>query len=154
LTAHHKQETEKAAVVIEAQRQEIEQLKAQRLADIENRSQEKLAEQAKAKEQEDATNLLRYESATTKLEVRELQKDMQQMMQQMMTAFSTASKSQENKRSNDHNNPQYNSPSEKRRDVRSTPGKKLFFDEQDLRDSKAYLDAMVADNTHNSPNHD
>ena len=44
-------------------------------------------------------------------------------------------------------------PSEKRRDVRSTPGKKLYYDEQDLLDSTMYMDAMgVASATDHSGN--
>lgn len=91
--------------------------------------------QAKVQEQDEATNLLRNESVQTKLEVGELRKEMQSMMQQMMAALSTVSvHQQDNKRSND-NKEEDSSPSEKRRDVRSTPGKQLFPDEKDLRDS-------------------
>ena len=148
LTAQHQQDAIKAAEIIDAQRQEIEQLKAQRLEDIEIRNRDAQAAQAKEMEQDAATHRLRKESVQTQLEVSELRKDMQSMMQQMMTAFTTASASQEIKRSND-NNEDDSTPSEKRRDVRTTPGKKLFYDEMDLRDSPMYLTAMEADRTKN-----
>jgi hypothetical protein len=87
------------------------------------------------------------------MEIRELRKDMQAMMQQMMTAFATTSMHQENKRSNE-NNEDDNSPSEKRRDVRSTPGKKLYYDEMDLRGSNQYKDAMDAAYTPDQQTHE
>lgn len=153
LTEHHRQEVEKAAQIIEEQRQEIQSLKAQRLEDIENRNQETMAAQAKVQEQDKATNLLRNESEQTKIEVSELRTEMKMMMKQMMAAFATASMNQENKRSN-ANDEDDNSPSEKRRDVRSTPGKKLFYDEMDLRGSKQYMDAMDAANTLDQQTHE
>jgi hypothetical protein len=155
LALQHQQETEKSAQVIEAQRQEIQHLKSQILEDIANRSQETLAAQVKVKEQDDATQLLREESVQTKNEVIELRKDMQQMLQQMMLAISAATvTSQENKRSSNAKENDDNSPSEKRRDVRSTPGKKLFYDEEDQRESHTYKDAMVADGTFKRLNHE
>ena len=102
LTEQHRQEADKAAQIIAAQRQEIENLKAQRLEDIENRNQ---------------------------------------------------AMHQENKRSNE-NNEDDNSPSEKRRDVRSTPGKKLYYDEMDLRGSNQYKDAMDAAYTPDQQTHE
>jgi hypothetical protein len=154
LTEQHKQEAVKAAQIIDAQRQEIEQLKAQRLEDIERRSQEKLATQTKAREQDDATNQLRHESVQTNLEVSALRRDMQRMMKQMMDAMATTSvNQQDNKRTNEITHDD-NSPREKRRDVRSTPGKKLYFDETDLRGTTMYQDAMEADDTPNQHTHE
>ena len=86
LTEQHKREAKKAAQVIEAQRQEIEQLKAQRLEDIANRSREILKAQEKVEEQDEATRQLRQESVQTKHEVSELRSEMQQMVQQIMLA--------------------------------------------------------------------
>jgi hypothetical protein len=52
LTEQHEREAKKAAQV---QRQEIEQLKAQRLKDIANQSREILMAQAKVDKQDEAT---------------------------------------------------------------------------------------------------
>ena len=72
-----------------------------------------------------------------------------------MLAISAATvTSQENKRSSNAKENDDNSPSEKRRDVRSTPGKKLFYDEEDQRESHTYKDAMVADGTFKRLNHE
>jgi hypothetical protein len=59
LTEQHRQEAKQAAQVIEVQRQEIEQSKAQQLEDIANRSREILMAQAKVDEQDGATRQLR-----------------------------------------------------------------------------------------------
>jgi hypothetical protein len=83
LTEQHEREAKKAAQV---QRQEIEQLKAQRLEDIANRSREILKAQEKVEEQDEATRQLRQESVQTKHEVSELRSEMQQMVQQIMLA--------------------------------------------------------------------
>jgi hypothetical protein len=144
LTEQHEREAKKAAQV---QRQEIEQLKAQRLEDIANRSREILMAQAKVDEQDEATRQLRQESVQTKHEISALRSEMQQMVQQMMLAFSKASVNQDNKRRGNDNGDGNNTPSEKRRDVRSTPGKKLYFDEQNLQDSTLYMDAIGAAST-------
>jgi hypothetical protein len=84
-------------------------------------------------EQDAATHRRRKESVQTQLEVSKLRKEMQSMMQQMMAAFTTTLAGQDIKRSND-NNKDDSTPSEKRLDVRTTPGKRLFFDEMDRRD--------------------
>ena len=55
MTEQHRQEAMQAAQVIEVQRQEIEQLKAQRLKDIANQSREILMAQAKVDKQDEAT---------------------------------------------------------------------------------------------------
>ena len=73
------------------------------------------------------------------------------MMQQLKSALATAAvPSHENKRTSTSSNAD-NTRSEKRRDVRATPGKKLFTEKMDHRDSEQYLSALEAKNAHTSP---
>jgi hypothetical protein len=66
------------------------------------------------------------EFVQTKLEIHELRLDLQEMMQQFKSVLVTADPNQENKRTTaaiaDDN-----LPSEKRRDVRATPGKSCLL---------------------------
>ena len=147
----HQVATDNANKIISAQRMEIEQLKAQRLEDLAQREQETKTSNEKASVQEEATEILRQEAVQTKLEIHALRRDMQEMMQQFKSALVAAAEpSQENKRILTSSK-EDNSQSEKRRDVRSTPGKKLFTEEVDLRDSEMYLSALEATITRSSP---
>jgi hypothetical protein len=137
------QATLKANQIIEAQRAEIEELKAQRLADNEIRIQEAL--EAKTAQNEDAKKLRN-----------ELRGEMKSMMQQFMESFKipqAAKTPESNKRpmvnAEAHDSP----PSEKRRDDRTTPFK-LFPKEMDLGDSTNDADAMVADESNEDEDHD
>jgi hypothetical protein len=150
VTEAHKAATVQANQIIAAQRLEIEQLKAQRMDDIALRHQETKTAQDKASIQEEATATLKLEAIQTKFEIHELRRDMQEMIQQFKSALAATTSSQENKR-NSATNADDNSPSEKRRDVRSTPGKQLFYDEMDLRDSPMYLSALEATDAPASP---
>jgi hypothetical protein len=141
MTEAHQAATIHANQIIAAQRVEIEQLKAQRLEDIAQRTHEMTKAKDKASVQEEATETLKLEAAQTKLEIHELRRDLQEMIQQFKSVLATAVSSNDNKRTSaacaDDN-----TPSEKRRDVRTTPGKKLFAEEMDLGDSHPYLLAM------------
>ena len=148
-TAHHAA-TENANQIIASQRLEIEQLKAQRLEDLAQRAQEMSRATDQAFLQEEATATLKLEAVQTKLEIQDLRRDLHEMMQQFKLVLSAAPPSQDNKR-NSAESAEDNSPNEKRRDVRSTPGKKLFTDVTDLRDSHMYLLAMEATDTPSSP---
>ncbi len=150
VTEAHHAETEKANQIIAAQRLEIKQLKAQRLEDIALRLKEIKTAKNKASAQEEATAQLKVEAIQTKLEIHELRREMQEMIQQFKKAFTTKAPSQENKR---HSNASVedNFPSEKRRDVRSTPGKQLFTEVTDLRDLHEYLSALAAMDSPPSP---
>ena len=150
VTEAHHAETAKANQIIAAQRLEIEQLKAQRLEDIAQRLEETKTAKNKASVQEDATEQLKVEALQTKLEIQELRREMQDMIQQFKMALTTTAPSQENKRYSTAS-AENNFPSEKRRDVRSTPGKQLFTDVTDLRDSHEYLSALEAMDTPQSP---
>jgi hypothetical protein len=152
MTDAHQVATDNAnKIILAQQRMEIEQLKAQRLDDLAQREQETKTSNEKASVQEEATEILRQEAVQTKLEIHALRRDMQDMMQQFKSALAAAAElSQENKRILISSN-EDNSQSEKRRDVRSTPGKKLFTDEVDLRDSEMYLSALAATTTQSSP---
>jgi hypothetical protein len=151
ITIAHQQANAIANATIEAQRLEIEQYKAQRLKEIESRTQDTQVAQLLAQAQADATMQLRQESDQTKLEINALRNDMKSMMRQFLLALPSAPKtpSKENKRAT-HDENDDNSHSEKRRDVRSTPGKKLYYDEMDLRDSPQYASAMEEDATQHS----
>lgn len=136
LAESHRVATEKSAKLVEEQRQEIAQLKAQRQEDIASRAQEQLVAQAKVAKQDEATSELRLESNETKLELKALRMQMQDMIISFQAAFPTlaASIHGENKRSADTDTDD-NSQSEKRHDVRLSPGKRLFPDKMDLDDS-------------------
>jgi hypothetical protein len=134
--AAYRTATLKAEQLAEEQRLEIAQLRAQRQADQDAYAQEQLIAEAKAQAQEAATSELRSE---TKAELQCLQDQMNKMMETFQAAvlFNTMPQSNDNKRThNDYRNDDSdNSQSgEKRQDVRSTPGKKLFTDEMDLED--------------------
>ena len=84
----------------------------------------------------------------------ELRGEMKSMMQQFMESFKipqAAKTPESNKRpmvnAEAHDSP----PSEKRRDVRSSPGKQLFTDVMDLRDSQEYLSVLEATDAPPSP---
>jgi hypothetical protein len=120
------------------------------LEDIAQRLEETNTAKNKASVQEDATEQLKVEALQTKLEIQELRREMQDMIQQSKIALTTTAPSQENKRYSTAS-AENNFPSEKRRDVRSTPGKQLFTDVTDLRDSHEYLSALEAMDTPQSP---
>jgi hypothetical protein len=153
MAAEHQQAAEQATQIIEAQRLEIEQLKAQRLEDIALRLSEVSAAKDKAQAQDDATSVLRDESAQTKLEISELRRDMHAMIAQFRSVLpvpilgSPASATKRTLGCADDNIDD-NIPSEKRRDVRSTPGKQLCTEDMDLSDSPSYLSAKEADSTY------
>ena len=148
INAAHQQATAIANATIEAQRLEIEHFKAQRLEDIASRTQDAREAQAKSNQQDEATMQLRHESVQTKLEITALREEMQNMMRQFLSALPKVPTTPEkaNKRTTEHGD-KNNSHGEKRQDVRSTPGKKLFYDEMDLRDSDQYQSAMEQDDT-------
>ena len=128
-----KQASLKANKIIEAQRAEIEELKAQRLGDNANRAKEAL--EAKQAQSIETINLRT-----------ELRNEMKCMMQQFMESlkFLTETKTPEsNKRPIATTEANNNPPSEKRRDDRTTPVK-LFPKDMDLRDSNLDEDAMLA----------
>jgi hypothetical protein len=133
----HRLATEKSNKLVEAQRLEIEELKAQRQADLETRAHEQQMAEEKVKAQDNATSELRKE---TKAELNDLKLQMVEMMVTFKAAFSTKIENLtfDNKRSaptdDDTNNDDNSQSDEKRRDVRSTPGKKLFHDKMDLED--------------------
>ncbi len=115
-----------------AQRLEIEQLKAQRQADITERLKEKRLAQEKVKAQDDATSELRSE---TKAELNDLKNRMTEMMNTFKAVFpQTTPTPGEHKRPATDNDTDDNSQSDKRQNVRSTPGKKLFTDYMDHED--------------------
>ena len=136
----HAQAKAESTKIIEEQRLEIAQLKAQRIADMELHAKEVLS--TKVQEQEDATTELRHKSVQTKREVSELRQEMQAMMQKLMEALSTKDATTEKNPRDTDNNSQN---SEKRRDVRSTPGRKLVRKEMDLQDSTEHTTAMETD---------
>jgi hypothetical protein len=151
MAADHQTANEQSSQIIAAQRMEIESLKAQRLEDIALRLEEVSAAKLKAQAQEEATHVLRHESAQTKLEISELRRDMHDMMKQFLAALPVVSNSMQQvptKRSIKQTDDDDNSYSEKRRDVRSTPGKKLFQEDMDLSDSQQYTSAQEEDGTH------
>ena len=151
ITEAHHAETEKANQIIAAQRLEIEQLKAQRLDDLAQRREETQRATTKASAQEEATEHLKIEAVQTKLEIHALRREMQDMIQQFKMALSTTALPPDNKRHSSAGADD-NSPSEKRRDVRSTPGKQLFTDVMDLRDSQEYLSVLATTDAPPSPN--
>ncbi len=150
MTEAHQAATVLANQIIASQRAEIEQHKAQRLLDLEQRAQEMHSVDNKASVQEEARNNLKLEAVQTKMEIHKLRRNLQEMMQQFKAVLATASSSQDNKRTSAAS-ADNNSPSEKRRDVRNTPGKKLFIDEMDLRDLQLYLSARLLTDTPSSP---
>ncbi|KAI2493805.1 hypothetical protein MHU86_20728 [Fragilaria crotonensis] len=107
-----------------------------------------LKRHVKAQAQDDATIQLQQATDQTKLEISALRQDMQSLMRQFLTALPSipTTPAKDNKRT-PSNDDEDNSHSEKRRDVRTTPGKKLFHEEMDLRDSQQYLSAMEEDDT-------
>jgi hypothetical protein len=150
LAESHRIATEKSDKLVEEQRIEIEQLKAQRQEDLEYRAQEQRMAEETFKAQSDVTSELRNE---TKAELNDLKVQMSEMMATLKAAFQSK-KSEitpgDNKgpASQDDNNTNGNSKSdEKRRDVRSTPGKKLFTDEMDLEHSALSQQKLIDDAT-------
>jgi hypothetical protein len=148
----HQQATLIANATIAAQQLEIEQFKAQRLEDMAFRKQEHSESQAKSKDQDEATLQLRQESVQTKLDITALREEMQSMMRQFLSALPSVptTPSKDKKRATNHSDP-YNSHGEKRQDVRSTPGKKLYYEVMDLGDSNQYQFAKEQDDTTPSP---
>ena len=71
-------------------------------------------------------------------------------MTEMMATFKAAFSSKENKRSADTVEENTSQSDEKRQDVRSTPGKKLFTDNMDLEDP-ALPQQKLYDNAPQSP---
>ena len=125
----HRIATEKAEKLADEQRQEIALLKAQREEDLriahEHREEAFRIAEEKVRSQEDATRTLRYE---TDERIQNLQNQLTEMMENFRAVFG----SQENKRSADIEEENDSQSDEKRQDVRSTPGKKLFTDNKDM----------------------
>jgi hypothetical protein len=125
----HRIATEKADKLADEQRQEIALLKAQREEDLriahEHREEAFRIAEEKVRSQEDATRTLRYE---TDERIQNLQNQLTEMMENFRAVFG----SQENKRSADIEEENDSQSDEKRQDVRSTPGKKLFTDNKDM----------------------
>jgi hypothetical protein len=148
LAESHRRATEQSAKLVEEQRLEIAQLKAQRQEDLESRAREQLLAQAKVTKQDAATSELRLESNETKREMKALRMQMQEMVISFQAAFPSMSVSLhgENKRSAD--NDTNNSPqSDKRHDVRLSPGKRLFPNKMDLDDSVSSQQMLKNDAT-------
>jgi hypothetical protein len=128
---------------------EIAQLREQRKADLEAHAEEQRAADAKVQAEKDATKELRTE---TKAELKGLDQ-MAAMMATFLAGGLTDSALAENKRSHDDSYEKKHESSsqsdEKRRDVRSTPGKKLFTDNMDLEDPA--LSAQKPDDAPNTP---
>ncbi len=80
----HRIATEQSNRIVEAQRLEIEELKAQRQADLNDRLQEQRLSQEKVKAQDDATSELRSE---TKAELNDLKLQMIEMMTTFKAVF-------------------------------------------------------------------
>jgi hypothetical protein len=133
LAESHRIETEKSNKLVEAQRLEIEQLKAQRQADLQDRLQEQRIAREKVKAQDDATSELRSE---TKAELNDLKNQMMELMNTFKAVFpqSTPTPAGEHKRPATNTEIDDNSQSDKRQNVRSTPGKKLFTAYMDHED--------------------
>jgi hypothetical protein len=133
LAESHRIETEKSNKLVEAQRLEIEQLKAQRQADLQDRLQEQRIAREKVKAQDDATSELRSE---TKAELNDLKNQMMELMNTFKAVFpqSTPTPAGEHKRPATDTEIDDNSQSDKRQNVRSTPGKKLFTAYMDHED--------------------
>ena len=132
LAESHRIATEQSNRIVEAQRLEIEQLKAQRQADLNDRLQEQRLSQEKVKAQDDATSELRSE---TKAELNDLKLQMIEMMNTFKAVFpQSPTPPCENKRPATDTDTNDNSQSDKRQNVRSTPGKKLFTEYMDLED--------------------
>jgi hypothetical protein len=120
-------------------------LKAQRQEDLNDRLQEQLIANAKVKAQEDATSELRSE---TKAEIHGLKLQMTEMMNTFKAFFSQSLSSPgENKRPATDADTDNNSQSDKRQNVRSTPGKKLFTAYMDLEDSALSQQELIDDAT-------
>ena len=148
LAESHRIETDKSNKLVEAQRLEIEQLKAQRQADLQERLQEKRIANEKVKAQDDATSELRSE---TKAELNDLKLQMMEMMNTFKAVFpQTSPLPGENKRPATDPETNDNSQSDKRQNVRSTPGKKLFTDYMDHEDP-ALSQQKLMDDAPNSP---
>jgi hypothetical protein len=148
IKAGYQKATEIANATIEAQRIEIEQFKAQRLEDMALRKQETKEAQEKEKEQDEATSQLRQASVETKLEISALRAEMKGMMSTLLSSLPSVptTPSKANKRTTQQGDT-YNSHGEKRQDVRSTPGKKLYYDIMDLGDSNMYQNAREQGDT-------
>jgi hypothetical protein len=132
----HRLAVEASAKIVAEQRAEIAQLKSQRQEDLALRAQELLQAQAKLDAQDEATSELRQESTQTKEDISALRNEMKDLMNSFKAAFPhpRTPPTSENKRAADTHGNDDNSQSEKRQDVRSTPGKKLFHDKMDLDD--------------------
>ena len=112
---------------------------------MELREKERVLTQEKVTAQDEATSELRLESYQTKAEIHDLRKQMQAMLTAFQHAFpSSQSPLSENKRSAD-NTTNNNLQSEKRQDVRASPGKKLFPDKMDLEDPSSSQQKLTTD---------
>ena len=132
----HRVATAKSDKIVEEQRLEIAQLKAQRAEDLETRNRDQAQAAATVTAQDEATSELRLEAHQTKLDIHALRQDMQEMLRSFKSVLRPQTPPSELKRGAVDNDEEDNSQqSEKRRDVRSTPGRKLFNDKMDLDDS-------------------
>jgi hypothetical protein len=144
----HRLATEQANRIVEAQRLEIEQLKAQRQADITERINEKRLAQETVKAQDKATSDLQHE---TKAELHDLKNRMTEMMNTFKAVFSQSTSTPgKHKRPATDNDTDDNSQSDKRQNVRSTPGKKLFTDYMDHKDPASSQQELM-DNAPTTP---
>ncbi|KAI2496023.1 hypothetical protein MHU86_18496 [Fragilaria crotonensis] len=144
----HRLATEKAEKLAAEQRQEIALLKAQREDDLrvaqEYREAALRIAEEREKMQEDVTRKIRNE---TDERIQNLQNQMTEMMENFKAVFG----SQDHKRPADAIVEENNSQSdEKRQDVRSTPGKKLFPDNTDM-EYPALPQQKLYDNAQKSP---
>ncbi len=132
LAESHRIATEQSNRLVEEQRLEIEQLKAQRQADLNDRLQDQRIAQERVQAQDDATSALCSE---TKAELNDLKLQMTEMMNSLKAAFpQSPPPPSENKRPANESDIDDNLQSDKRQNVRSTPGKKLFTDYMDHND--------------------
>jgi chromosome segregation ATPase len=130
----HRLATEASAKIVEEQREEIATLKAQRQEDLATRAQEQRHAQDKLNAQEAATSELRQESTQTKEDISALRNEMKDLLNSFKAAFPSprTPPTSEHKRAADIDGNDNNSQSDKRQDVRSTPGKKLFPAQMDI----------------------
>ena len=127
LAESHRLATEQSNRIVEAQRSEIEQLKAQRQADITERLNEEQLAQAKVTKamDDDATSELRSE---TKAELNDLKNRMTEMMITFKAVFPQSTTSPgKHKRPATDTDTDDKSQSDKRQNVCSTPDKKFLI---------------------------
>jgi hypothetical protein len=123
-------------------------LKAQLQADITERINEKRLAQETVKAQDKATSDLRHK---TKAELHDLKNRMTEMMITFKAVFSQSTSTPgEHKRPATDNDTDDNSQSDKRQNVRSTPGKKLFTDYMDHKDPASSQQELM-DNAPTTP---